>query len=386
MNTAICTIFSKNYLARGRVLAESLARNLPGLPFIALLVDRIEGYFDPNAEPFDIVTIDLLPIPDRESFCFKYSILELNTAAKPFFLQYLFQLGWQRLIYVDPDTYFVGPMDEAIRALDTSSILLTPHRTEPRETDDFPTDRQLCLFGTFNLGFLGLRADRTTKRFLAWWAKHLYSECLTIPWQGWFVDQRWIDLVPSYFDGVEILRHPGYNVARWNLLERSITRDTPRASSVSTSTRYLANGEPCRFFHFSNFDPERPEPEDWYGSRDVLMEIFGDYGAALIAKGEREIRTWPYAFDHFDNGVEIPPSARLRYLELGEAVKRLGDPFRTAHGTSYYRWLMRLQRPAITGDTTIDVLRRTKRELALAYAIWRARKRARPGKGSRRAG
>lgn len=380
MKTAVCTIFSKNYLARARVLAESLARWLPDLPIIALLVDCIDGRFDPKAEPFDIVMIDELPIANREGFCFKYSIVELNTAAKSFFLQYLFERGWERLIYIDPDIYFVGPMHEALAALEKSSIVLTPHRTRPRETSDFPTDRQLCLFGAFNLGFLGLRADATTKRFLEWWSKHLYSECRAFVTHGWFVDQRWIDLVPSYFDGVEILKHHGYNIARWNLVERSITR----GASGSGSARYLANGEPCRFFHFSSFDPERPEPEEWYGSHDVLTEIFREYGAEVMAKGEREIRRWPYAFGCFDNGVEIPPGARLRYLELGEAAKRFGDPFETASATSYYRWLMRLQRPRIESES--KGLRRMKKDLAVTYRVWEATVRARKGTGVGRRG
>ena len=45
-----CTIVSKNYLPFARVLARSYVEHHPGVRFFVLLVDRVDGYFDPAEE------------------------------------------------------------------------------------------------------------------------------------------------------------------------------------------------------------------------------------------------------------------------------------------------------------------------------------------------
>ena len=86
---AACTIISKNYISYARTLAHSFLAHHPGSPFFVLLVDRIDGHFEPGSETFHLTGIDALDIPDLPRFCFQYTILELNTAVKPYFLSHL---------------------------------------------------------------------------------------------------------------------------------------------------------------------------------------------------------------------------------------------------------------------------------------------------------
>src|SRR5262249_4863377 len=71
---AACPIVSKNALAFARPLARSYRRHHPEARVFVLLVDRIDGYFAPSAEPFELVEIGELPIPDLPRFCFQYSV------------------------------------------------------------------------------------------------------------------------------------------------------------------------------------------------------------------------------------------------------------------------------------------------------------------------
>src|SRR5690349_11492370 len=97
-----CTIVSKNYLSYARVLARSFKQQHPDIPFVVLVCDTIDGCFDPDAEPFDVVLVEDLDIPDFAVFCFQYTVIELNTAAKPYFLEHLFRVrGHRRVIYFD---------------------------------------------------------------------------------------------------------------------------------------------------------------------------------------------------------------------------------------------------------------------------------------------
>src|SRR5262245_29611445 len=69
-----CTIIFKNYIAMARTLANSFHKVHPDVPFFVLLVDRIDGYFQPENEPFCTIGIEELDIPNRDGFCFKYTI------------------------------------------------------------------------------------------------------------------------------------------------------------------------------------------------------------------------------------------------------------------------------------------------------------------------
>jgi glycosyltransferase involved in cell wall biosynthesis len=333
----VCTIIAKNYLAQARVLAESLAKHDPGVRFFVLLTDHVDGCFDPQAEPFTVVPIDALPIPDLPRFCFQYTILELNTAVKPYFLEYLFaQHAAQKLVYLDPDIMIFNSLQPIAELLDRHAIVLTPHLTEAVADGCNPSEIIILRSGAYNLGFLAVSNRPTVGRLLDWWKKRLYTDCRVDMAKGFFVDQRWMDLAPGYFDDVYILRDPGYNVAYWNLHSRTVS---------SRDGQVQVNGVPCRFFHFSGYDPAHPEKVSKHQNRFTMLdlgdtqELFTLYAQRLAVHGHAEISRWPYAFACFDNGESISDADRAAYLQLGERVADFGNPFATASPNSFHRWL-----------------------------------------------
>ncbi len=72
-----------------------------------------------------------------------------------------------------------------------------------------------------------------------------------------------MDLTPGLFEGVRVLRDPGYNVAYWNLHERAI----------SLEGGPHVNGLPLHFFHFSGFDPDQPSVLSKYQDRYAMADI-----------------------------------------------------------------------------------------------------------------
>jgi lipopolysaccharide biosynthesis glycosyltransferase len=245
---AACTIISKNYLAHARVLAESFKVCHPDVPFFVLLVDRNDGSISATREAFEVIELEEIAAPDLARLCFQYSVIELNTSVKPYLLAHLLEdRRFERLIYFDPDILVVNRLDEVWDLLDEHSIVLTPHLTEPVEDDGKkPSEIDILLSGTYNLGFLGLAKSKTTDRLLTWWRERLYDRCVVAHDEGLFTDQRWMDLVPGFFDDVCLLRGQGYNVAYWNLHSRRVTVER---------CQIRVNGGPAFFFHFSGLDP-----------------------------------------------------------------------------------------------------------------------------------
>ena len=337
VNVAACTIISKNYLPYARTLCHSFHKYHPDTPFFVLLVDRVDGYFQPEHEPFYTIGIEELDIPDRYGFCFKYTILELNTAAKPYFLSYLFDKhGVQKLIYLDPDIQIFRSLSHIVELLDNNSIILTPHLTVPIEDNYKLNELDILLAGVYNLGFIAISQTPTTRNFLEWWQKRLYENCLMARDKGMHVDQKWMDLVPGFFDHVYILKHPGYNVAYWNLHGRSIE---------FKNGDVLVNREPCYFFHFSGMNPEKLAPISKHQNRFTMTNIgqaarlFEDYRDLVFSNGYQQTKDWPYAFACFDNAVKIPDIARLMYHALTDERQSFGNPFSTNSFQSFFNWL-----------------------------------------------
>ncbi len=325
MRIAACTIIAKNYLPFARVLMSSLRQSSPDIMRIVVLVDRPDGFFDPAHEDFDVILSETLPIQDLLWFHFKYTILEVSTAIKPFALEYICErYSVDQVLYFDPDIAIYSPLEVLTTALHNASIILTPHLTSPLTDEHRPTDLDILRSGAYNLGFIGIKTCPEVARFLDWWKARLYDQCVVDLPKGLFVDQRWIDLVPGMFDGVSVLRNPGLNVAYWNLSHRMVRR-SPKG--------YLVNGEPLSFFHFSGFEPEAPHAFSRHQNRFTLddlgdaRELVLEYRRRLYEQGYSECCKWPYAYGKFRNGFPIPDMGRPAHHELPEVVARLSDPF-----------------------------------------------------------
>lgn len=376
--TAVCTICAKNYTARARTLMASLARHEPDWERHVLFVDEIEGYVDPDREDFRVWTDREIGLPHRPSFLFRYELVEANTAVKPWFLGRLFEAGYTRVVYLDPDVQLLTALPEVAAAhAEGAALVLTPHITRPQPESGYPGEAVFLQYGIYNLGFLALEHGGTTTAFLAWWQGHLEHDSVIDPPRGRFVDQKWVDLVPGLFPQVRILRHEGYNVAHWNLASRA-----PRLAGTSL----MVNEVPLRFLHFSAFDPTQPELLTRTGTQRApvpapraLAPLCRAYAEQLAAHGETEVRHWPYAYAATADGVTLPRC--LRRLARGADADVLGDdPFR--HAAAYFNEdIAPLPATRLPFTRTMDALWRDIPELTwlhadargsgrLAYARW----------------
>jgi hypothetical protein len=168
--------------------------------------------------------------------------------------------------------------------------------------------------GIYNGGFLALRKTEESKAFIRWFKEHLRLYGFdNRPMQSG--DQFWITCVPLYFRDVAVFRHPGANLAYWNLYERNIEKDSSGNINV--------NGEPLIFFHFAGFDMKAPpeltkyaHPPDLLIIPPPIKEIAGEYNRLLIKNGYEDTKNYPYAFAKFNNGKTITPMMRRLYFEM----------------------------------------------------------------------
>jgi glycosyltransferase involved in cell wall biosynthesis len=332
---AIFTIVSRNYLHYARTLMQSVRDMAPETDRHVVLCDKPDGA-DLHGEIFGVTQIGDLSLPRPDRFIFQYTQLELNTAVKPWAFRYLFDSGYDRVIFFDPDINVYAPLQPLLQKLDTSDVLLTPHLTGRLDDDRHPSELEILQSGTYNLGFLALAAGAVSTELLAWWQSKLLRDCVVDIPRGLFVDQKWMDLVPGMFERVSVVRDAGWNAAYWNLTHRRIER---RNGTLTV------NGVPLVFFHFSGYSPEASsisKHQNRFSMADLdeqLAALFAGYGARLVANGLERFARLPYGFGNLADGSRIPDLAR-RFYRRETPWDAQHPPLDTLEGARWVRDLL----------------------------------------------
>lgn len=125
----VCTIITKSYIAYARTLASTLCEHNPNSKLFVLLADRVDGYFEPSGEPFQLIRLEDLPEQKVvEKMCFYYTPFELCCAPRGMLHEYIFeQTSAQSWLFLDSDIMIFNSLDIVFDKLEQTSILLNPH-------------------------------------------------------------------------------------------------------------------------------------------------------------------------------------------------------------------------------------------------------------------
>lgn len=250
---------------------------------------------------YDSINANFLNIPEIFNAEFsdlaeKYGIAELCTVVKPGIFKYLNQKNKaETIIYLDPDIEVYSEFKEVFQALTAYNMILTPHICSPTGDIGHPLDKDLMRTGIYNLGFLAMNINKHTLSFLNWWEKRVKEYGYHDLKEGYFYDQIWLGYAPAFLDKVYILRHLGYNMANWNLHERTLLQD---------KEVYYVNDMtiPLRFYHFSHFKienlPEIAAYNDNFSldNRPDIIPLYENYRAMLLDNQYAQLNAIDYRY------------------------------------------------------------------------------------------
>lgn len=325
-NSIYFTLCSNNYLPFAFALGKSIQSFIPNSNFIIGLVDQVDPEIDYSAfGEFEILPCFDLGYSEFDEMLLRYNIIEFNTAVKPFYFEYFFNSNPEidHIYYIDPDIFFYQSPMELEKEWGSSEILLTPNLVELPEktvTGELASLRH----GINNLGFIGVKRGENSSRFLSWWKERLRIYCKIDKCRGIFVDQKWIDLAPLFFEKIKSVKHLGWNMAWWNLSERNL---------IKVQEGYFVNSSKSNlvFFHFSGFKPENKlyterllNGEFEVNEESTLFQLHEEYKKVLLESG-------------YESLSKIKPCLQF-YVSPNSAWNKLGTKIKSKSNNLIYRF------------------------------------------------
>ncbi|MCZ4224376.1 hypothetical protein [Pedobacter rhodius] len=332
MKKAVFTIVAKNYFGFAKALYVSVKKHNPEIDFFVLLSDEIDNPEDFKSQDFEILEAKNIGIGSYSELAFKYNVTEFSTAIKPFFFSYLFEKEYEKVIYFDPDIYIYDNLDSIYDKLAEHDIILTPHFVSPELVSTANAPETLTLFaGIYNLGFIAVKRTEIGTAMIKWWEARLHKYCFVDKFDALHVDQKWMDFVPALFgDKVLILRELGYNIAYWNIHERSISE---KNNKIIISNRLTGREEfPLIFIHFSGFNPKNIYDNKQCPILDLrqyadFIPYFVEYAEFLNENNFDMYFHKKYTYGSFDGGVSINLFQRRLFRRLVNEGYHFERPF-----------------------------------------------------------
>ncbi len=306
----LALIATRNHLPFADLVARSFLQHHEEFRAFLLLVDGVEA--DRTLLPdVTVVLLADLALPDAGWLAAKLNATELSNALKPVFLSYLGAFG-SRAIYLDCDIAVFARFQTLIAAFETSDLILIPHMMalfpKPEEQWRHPNNADIFNSGLINAGCFGIDIPKTAA-FLEFWRDanlaHAWSSG-----EGRQTDQQFLNWALLFCENVHILRDKSYNVAYWNLHERSFRHVMTTAGEVREPA-FEVEGMPLAFFHFSGFDPTDTLTLSRYDQRysvytlPSIALILEWFGRELLLSPFAALAHEPYGFDTLANGVRL---------------------------------------------------------------------------------
>ncbi|PZU99915.1 MAG: hypothetical protein DCE90_01085 [Pseudanabaena sp.] len=323
---AFCTIVTPSHLHLAKALAESLEASGNSETLFILLISENNPQED-IYKNVKICQIEQLAKELPQNICWYFDNFELCNALKPFIVKWVFQQGFEKVIFLDADIYVVGSFAPVWQTLDAYSLLLTPHHICPPPLKlTYANESVVADLGIFNGGFAGWRSSEKALEMLDWMCTRfpIYGFCDQK--NGMFVDQKLIPLLLQYYANyIGISSNPCLNIAFWNAHERNVSY---------LEKVYLINDNPVIFFHMSGFRLAKPElPCSYLPSKQnkdilnnapwmsLLLEDYGNLIKKFIEQDSKDQRL--RVFTDF-NGFKLTRSMRYMLFRKGQLSRK--DP------------------------------------------------------------
>lgn len=334
----VAMVCTRNFLPLARTAVRSFLDHHPHAVPVVLVVDA-ERSTDVDIE-IDGAEIRLGREVMGARFPFlalKYSGFEISAAAKSYLLEHLVASGrFRTVVFLDADVLVLAPMTALIEGLADHDFVVCPHLVSPfplrPSAPERPSLGEVASAGILNAGIIGVRSGPTAQRFLATWREMVSAPGAFTGQESRQHEQLAFNWVISFGPDVLVLTDSAYNVAYWNLHERTLK---------ASAGEFTVDGNPLVAFHFSGFSPANPRVlsvHDGRHSRYLLpavARLISHYMDRLAANGLPAEGLDGYSMDRLPSGVPLGQLVRDTFKELEPTLDPSPDPW-TDEGERHY--------------------------------------------------
>lgn len=183
--------------------------------------------------------------------------------------------GWDHVVIIGADCVLYSRMTELASCLKTNDAIIVPHAVHP--VDDRNYMAQIYRTGHANADLMAFKNTENGKNMLRWLISVTEGN---EPERGIFYEQTWLSSLPFLFEGVRILRHPGYNVGYWDIRERMVSfNDLWRVLDEHGTFRMI------RMVQFSGYEKGNAHRmSKYYNGPDVtgdVLKLFQEYDSKI---------------------------------------------------------------------------------------------------------
>lgn len=251
MKRYYCTLFDSAYLTRGLALYHSLQRHSSSHFHLYILAMDDDCYHLLNEMDLEHATPVPLYLFESEM---KLSTIRASRTWQEYcwtcasqLMSYVMQVDHPDLLtYLDSDLFFFRDPEVIFSEIRDKSIAIIPHYRAPHAYHSAAS-------GIYNVGWLSIRCDLAGMACLDRWKDECRDWCYARHEEGRFADQVYLDSWPERFpDHIRIIANRGVNVAPWNLLQYSLSRDIHGPVIEFEGISY-----PVVFYHFHQYRSSR---------------------------------------------------------------------------------------------------------------------------------
>lgn len=279
-----CTLFDRNYLAKGIAMLRSLNEQCSDAVTFVLCMDSDTRRLLEQLSISGVRCVSLAEVETDELLAAKADrgIAEYCWTLSSCFTWHTLQNNPEIdfITYLDADLLFFSPLDAVFREIGTASIAVIEHRYSDRM-------KIYEVNGRFCVEWVSFRRDDAGLSCLARWRAQCIEWCYYRLEDGKMGDQKYLDEWPEVYAGVHIIQHPGAGVAPWNYVRYRF--------DLNDEGRITVDGHPLIFYHFHQFQildidrfdripdfysAEKAAPDTIYASyesrlRNVICDIRG---------------------------------------------------------------------------------------------------------------
>jgi hypothetical protein len=236
-----CTYFDHNYLSRGLALYHSLQRHAPGSRLWVLCLSEacyqaLAALDLPDLVPRRLADFEAAD-PEVAATRPDRSLLEYYFTCSPAWMLFVLknEADAEWVTYLDGDLFFFAPPEPIYGELQEAAVAIIPHRYPAKLA-------KLQKFGTYNVGWVGVRNDPDGIAVIKWWREKCIEWCHDYADGGRFADQGYLDWFSSRSSRVKVITNIGANLAPWNISNYLVEFQDGKV--------WIDRTHPLIFFHF----------------------------------------------------------------------------------------------------------------------------------------